>query len=371
MRIDLFEMERTQVLYEHQVKWNLSESGVLPVELLELLDSQTNSFLSTRLGYPWGNGSPQLREAVASFYSASASNVTITNGSSEANFIVFWGLLERGHRAAVMLPNYLQTWGLSRHFLGSVDPFYLVQKNGRWMLDVESLHRAVNKRTKVILVTNPNNPTGSVLSEEEMREIVAVARKAGAWLVADEVYRGAEVAGEELTPTFWGRYSKTIVTSGLSKAFGLPGLRIGWVVAPPKQIAKLEMYRDYLTLTPTMLSDYLATVAMKPAKRGQLLQRTRGIVRTQLPVLDRWIRAHSDVLDYTPPAAGAIALLQYRLPVSSRKLFDRLRIEKSVLITPGAHFGIRGKYFRVGFGYDIEKLRSGLARISEFLNRKQ
>ncbi len=202
-----------------------------------------------------------------------------------------------------------------------------------------------------------------------MDEIVNAARSVGAWIVSDEVYRGAELSGKNLTPTFWGRYSKVLVTSGLSKAFGMPGLRIGWIVGPAKQITKLEMYRDYLTLTPSMVSDYLAAIAMEPKRRTELMQRARTIVRTHLPVLDQWIRSHSDILSYTPPAAGAIALLQYRLPLTSIKLFDRLRTEQSVLITPGAHFGIKGKYFRIGYGYDVSKLKAGMARIIKFIHQ--
>jgi aspartate/methionine/tyrosine aminotransferase len=371
MRIDLFQMERTQVQYEHTVQFNLSESGVVPLELSELVGDDVTGLLSTRLGYPWGNGSPKLREHVADFYKTSPENVTITNGSSEAIFIAFWNLLEKGDRAAIQLPNYLQAWGLARYHLGKADAYHIVRTRdgSRWELDVESLHRAVSKQTKVILVTNPNNPAGSVLTEKEMDEIVKAARKAGAWIVADEVYRGAELNGSDLTPTFWGRYSKVLVTSGLSKAFGMPGLRIGWIAGPAKQISKLEMYRDYLTLTPTMISDILATIAMEPGRRKELLQRTRNIVRSQLPVLEEWIHSHSVLLSYTAPVAGAIAFLQYRLPISSVVLFERLRKEHSVLITPAAHFGIKGKYFRVGYGYDVNKLKEGLNRISEFLSK--
>ena len=126
--------------------------------------------------------------------------------------------------------------------------------------------QAVSKKTRLIVVTNPNNPSGGVLNQREMDEIVRVARKANAWLLADEIYRGAEVSGP-LTPTFWGRYDKLLVTSGLSKAFGAPGLRIGWIAGPPKAMAKLCTYHDYTTLTPTMLVDRLARIMMRPARR--------------------------------------------------------------------------------------------------------
>ncbi len=366
VRIDLFHMERAQCLYENEVEYNLSESGVRPLRLEDLLEGEDPArFLSQALKYPASNGSPELRERIAQFHGATAEQVLVTNGGSEANYTALWGLLEKGDRTAVMLPNYLQTWGLARAYGGTADAFHLVerQENGRmrWALDVESLQRAVSRRTRLIVVTNPNNPTGTVLTEPEMDAVVRAARKVNAWLLADEIYRGAEVDGP-ISPTFWGRYDKLLLTSGLSKAFGLPGLRIGWIVGPAKTVANLCHYRDYTTLTPNYLSDRLACMVMDPARRQKTLQRTRDIIRAHLPRLESWIHSHDDIFTYIPPRAGAIAFFRYRLPISSSALFNQLRVEQSVLITPGAHFGV-GKYMRVGFGYDIEYTIKGLARV--------
>jgi len=243
------------------------------------------------------------------------------------------------------------------------------KQNGgmRWALDVDSLKKAVTKKTKLIVVTNPNNPTGAVLTEAEMDEIIRAARKVNAWILADEIYRGAEVAGP-ISPTFWGRYDKVLLTSGMSKAFGLPGLRIGWIVGPKKTIARLSQYRDYTTLTPTYLSDRLARIIMEPGRRKATLERTRGIIRAHLPRLESWIHSHDDIFTYIQPVAGAITFFGYKLPISSSALFDKLRVEQSVLITPGHHFGV-GKYIRVGYGYDIEYTLRGLARVDVTLKQ--
>jgi hypothetical protein len=379
MRIDLFRMERTQCLYENEVEFNLSESGVLPVGIGDLVpQEEREAFLALTLKYPHSDGSPVLREGIADFYAgARRENVLVTNGGSEANFTVLWALLGAGDRLAFMIPNYLQGWGLGRAFGGRTDVFRLVERRGlerdrterrangaaRWALDVRSLERAVGRRTKVIMVTNPNNPTGSVLTEEEMDAVIAVARRANAWIVSDEVYRGAEVRGGT-SPTFRGRYDKVIVTAGLSKAFGMPGLRIGWIVAPEKMIARLCRYHDYTTLTPTLVSDRLAAIAMQPDRREALLARTRAIIRANLPRVEAWIRSHDDILDCIAPQAGAIALVKYDLPIASTALFDRLRTRHSVLITPGSHFGI-GRYIRIGYGYDIDRTLRALARVDE------
>lgn len=374
MRIERFSMERTQCIYENLVDYNLSESGVMPLRVEELIEGvmKPAELLRTKLSYSWAGGSPTLRERIGQWYGVDAEHIAVTNGSSEANFMEFWGLLEKGDRAAIMLPNYLQTWGLARHFVGRADPYRLTltkAKDGtkRWSLDIDSLKKAVSSKTKVILVTNPNNPLGSVLTAKEMDAIIRIARKADAWIIADEVYRGAELEGDT-GESFLGRgYDNVLITGGLSKAFGLPGLRIGWIAGPPKVVRKLESYHDYLTLTPTMLSEKLALVAMERKTRERLLERTKKIVRTQLPELETWIDGRED-LSYVRPQAGAIAMIKYRGKISSLDLFQRLIDERSVLITPGVHFNLPGKYFRVGYGYDMEHTLKGLSQIGSFLD---
>src|SRR6476660_2411338 len=209
MDIEPFDMERMQCLYENEGEYNLSESGVQPLSVGELVQGdELDRLLSLGLGYPYSNGSAILRERISAFYpGAGPENVTVMNGGSEVNYISLWTLLDRAHRLAFMVPNYMQGWGLGRHFGAGSDAFHLVatERDGRrrWGLDVEELERAVTEKTGVILVTNPNNPTGGVLTEDEMSAVVEAARRADAWLIADEIYRGAEVEGQT-SPTFWG-----------------------------------------------------------------------------------------------------------------------------------------------------------------------
>ena len=368
MRIETFRMERMQCVFEKEVAYDLSESGVLPMRVSELLDGKAAAgFLESRLSYPRSDGSRELRERIAAWYpGATADNVTVVNGGSEANHAVLWSLLEPRDRAAIQLPNYLQGWGLARHW-ASAAAFRAKpdRRARRWALDTSGLRKAVTRKTRIVMVTNPNNPTGAVFTEDEMDAVVAAARSAGAWLVADEIYRGAETEGGT-SPTFWGRYEKTIVTSGLSKAFGLPGLRVGWIVAPKKVIAEVWRRHDYMTLTPGVLSDALACAAMDPVRREAILARTRGIIRRQLPQLERWAAGHGDLFTWIAPRAGAIALLPYRLRVSSTALADRIRREQSVLVVPGDMMG-GGRSIRLGFGYDAARLAQGLARVDQVL----
>ena len=375
MRIDLFRMERTQSVYENQVEYNLSESGVTPLTVEELLagSDESENIGAIELKYPQSNGSEELRDRIGAFYGAKRENVLVANGGSEANFLSIFSLVEKSDHVAVMLPNYMQTWGLAGAFGASADAFWMEEQNAggkqRWGLDIDSLHKAVGKKTKMIVVTNPNNPTGGVLSEEEMDEVVRVARKANAWLLADEIYRGAELDGQT-SPTFWGRYDKLLITSGLSKAFGMPGLRIGWIVAAPKVVEKLWSYKDYTTISLGAVSDRLASIAMEPKKRERVLERTRGVLRRQLPRLEQWIHSHDDIFTYIPPVAGAIAYIRYKLPISSTALCVKLREQESVLINPGDQFGM-GKYLRVGFGYDMEYTLRGLERVDRVIAELQ
>ena len=234
-------MERMQSTYENQVDFNLSESGVHPLQLGELVDTEQarQSLLTETLRYTQTNGTVPLRTAIAALYpGATPDHVQVTNGGSEANYITTWNLLEPGDEVVMMVPNYMQAWGLARAFGAVVREWPLIRTSGRWRTETDALDRLATPRTKLIAICNPNNPTGARFDEADLDRIVAVASRHGSWLLADEIYRGAERDGRE-TPSVWGRYDRAIVTGGLSKAYGLPGLRIGWVVAPPQLIAAL------------------------------------------------------------------------------------------------------------------------------------
>jgi len=373
VRVPPFRMERMQSQYENYVDYNLSESGVAPMSVRELVGGSRSAgrLLETRLGYVQSNGGEELRDRIAGFYDgARRDHVLVTNGGSEANYATFWALLEPGDRVAFMVPNYMQTMGLAQAYAGRVDPFRLVLRRdrgrARWALDRDSLDRAVTPGTRIVLVTNPNNPTGGILDSEEMDAVVRAARRAGAWLVADEIYRGAEVDGRT-TPSFWGRYDRVLITSGLSKAFGLPGLRIGWVVGPPKVVQRLWSYRDYTTIAIGALSDHLATIALEPARREAIFARTRAIIRRNLPRVQAWLDGHDGLFEYVPPLAGAIVLARYGLKVPSVRFGEYLRTRHSVLVVPGDQLGI-ARHIRIGIGSDGAYTLRGLRRIDRAID---
>jgi aspartate/methionine/tyrosine aminotransferase len=219
------------------------------------------------------------------------------------------------------------------------------------------------------LICNPNNPTGARLTHDDLDSICRIAQRHGAWVLSDEIYRGAELDGVE-TPSIWGRYERAIVTSGLSKAYGLPGLRIGWIVAPPDLVARLWSYHDYTTIAPGALSDFLARAALEPARRQRILSRTRRMITTNYPIVRDWLGAYGPQFRHAAPEAGAIVYVAYTFPINSTELILRLKDDYSVLIVPGDHFHMDG-YFRLGFGSHTDYLRQGLQRLNELLESLQ
>jgi hypothetical protein len=326
-KLDVFAMERLQSTWENRVEWNVSESGVHPLRVEELV-ADADSFaalMSQALGYPQTNGTVELRSAIAAMYpGATPDHVEVTNGGSEANLIALMHLVAPGDEVVMMTPNYMQVAGLSRWLGATVKAWPLVLASGpgpgshRWQADIESLSALVGNRTKAILICNPNNPTGARLTPAELDAICGIAARTGAWILSDEIYRGAELDGVE-TATVWGRTERVLVTSGLSKAYGLPGLRIGWVTGPPEVIDALWGIHDYTSIAPGAINDRLARIALAPARRAHLLARTRSILRANYPILRDWLAARAPLLSHAAPEAGAIAFVRYHHAINSTR----------------------------------------------------
>jgi len=363
-----FEMEDFQAKWFKVVDYDLSESGVNPLsvdELLKMGSFDQQEFLSTKLDYPATKGSRELRGNIAALYpEATMDNVLVAVGCIQANYDVFQALLNPGDELVVMLPNYMQLSGLAHNYGVHVKPFYLKEEKG-WAPDLNQLEELVSEETKCIAVCNPNNPTGHILTEEEMDGIVQVARSSGTWLLSDEAYKGAERSGKETT--FWGRYEKVITTSSMSKAYGLPGLRIGWVVGPSEVIEKIDAQHAYTTISAAMLAMKLAAVALSTNVRPKLLKRTRKYIESGLSVFQRWIEEQNDVFTMVDPQAGAFGFPFYELDIRPLDLVNRLVQEKSVLVVAGSHFGLEEPYLRISFGLPEDELRAGMSRISQLV----
>ena len=367
MKQPIFVMERWQSHHENEVEFNLAESGVQPITLAELQDMAGVDPVDTLLGYGHTDGSPLLRERIASMYpGAGAANVVATVGSAEANFLAMWRLVEPGDRVVVVRPTYEQTTGLASGLGAHVESVWLEEDRG-WQPAAGAAAAAIQPGTRVVVVTNPNNPTAHPLAETAIAEIVEAAERVGAWILSDEVYAGGELTGEP-TPSLWGRTDRVLVSASLSKAYGLPGLRLGWLLAPTEYREELWARKDYTTIAPSPLCDRLGAAALEPEVRARLLDRGRTILRENLEELETWAGGHAGVLRFARPRAGAVAFFHYDLPIGSTALAERLLAEHGVLIVPGDQFGI-DRHFRLGYGYTNPPLAPGLERVSRMIDQ--
>ncbi|MFC1731880.1 aminotransferase class I/II-fold pyridoxal phosphate-dependent enzyme [candidate division KSB1 bacterium] len=364
-----FEQEVMASQNEKEVDYNLSESGVHPIMLRDLLIDSPDyieTLLATEIDYTNASGDPQLRENIAALYSScTSSNVLVTVGAIEANYNSIHTLLQPGDEIAIMLPNYMQIWGVAKNLGLKINTFHLCEDNG-WQVNLDGLKQAVTPKTRLIAVCNPNNPTGYILTHEEMNAIINAAEGVGAWILADEVYSGAERISDEETPSFYGRYDKVMAVGSMSKAYGLPGLRLGWAVGPTDTINKILRRHEYTTISTSVFSNKLAALALSVNVRPRILERTRNYIRKGFPLLQQWIDNQKDTFRLVQPQAAAIAFLRYQLDVNSTELANKLIQEKSVLIVPGDHFGM-DKFIRISYGLPQNYLTEGLKRIQQLV----
>lgn len=369
MNIPVFELERIQSIFENTVDYNLTESGFHPLTINELLSKDEIEKLNNMvLGYGQTNGSVPLRERISKLYlNCTSDNILVTNGSSEANFVACHSLLEKGDEVVMMVPNYMQIWGIAEEMGCIPKKWHLIEENN-WAPDMDELRKLVTPNTKMIAVCNPNNPTGYTLTSEEMKEIVDIAKSVDAWIYSDEVYRGAELDGN-LLDSFIGMYDKVLVNGGLSKAYALPGLRIGWLAGPRDLIDDTWAYHDYTSITAGKISNYLAEIALRPEKRMEILTRNRNMLNQNLITVKNWLDQYGDVFEYVPPKAGGMLFIKYNLDINSTELARWLREEKSVFILAGDCFGM-DRYFRIGIGERQDYIVEGLERIKEALKSR-
>lgn len=368
MDIETFLLERNQTLYENEVEFNLTESGVHPYTVRELLEpGELDGLLDTPLGYGYTDGQPGLRSAIADWYpGAEAGNVAITHGTSEANLITVLSLLSPGDQLIFVLPNFMQVGGLARS-LGIDVRHFALREEDNWQPDSDLLADAINSRTRMIALANPNNPTGQVLTQESTDGVLELAKQKDIFVLSDEIYRGAEIDIEE-TATLYRNEGRVIVTSSLSKAFALPGLRLGWLVASQDVVEEAMRRQDYTSIGTSIISQYISEKVLQPEMRERVLLRSRRILKENVEVLEEWLEKHSAFFSYQRPQAGGIAFVRYRMDIGSSELSRKIREEEEVFVVAGDWFGL-DRHLRFGIGGEKEKLQEALLRISRFVHR--
>ena len=368
MKFPSFDLERIQSIYENSVEINLTESGIEPLSLKELMNpKEIEELINLPLGYGYTQGTPLLRQRISNLYEgADENNVLVTSGSSEAIFLSAVLTVSKGDRVVMMTPNYLSFNGVAKALGADVDYVPLLKKE-KWEWDLDCLDEVVSTKTKVISICNPNNPTGSILNLEQMLKIVEIADRVGAYLLVDEVYIGAEL-GSKQTKSFLGMYEKTIVTSGLSKSYAHPGLRIGWIVSEKRFVEEAWAIKDYTTIASSSLSQHIACKVLEPETISKLRSRTKVLLNKNLETFSKWVLPFSNHLSFLKPEAGGFAFVEYDMDINSTDLVHDLRKNEGVFIVPGDSFGM-DRYFRIGLGHDSNGFSKGLDLLSKGLTR--
>ena len=368
MKFPSFDLERIQSIYENSVEINLTESGIEPLSLKELMSpKEIDELINLPLGYGYTQGTPLLRQRISNLYEgADENNVLVTSGSSEAIFLSAVLTVSKGDKVVMMTPNYLSFNGVAEALGADVDYVPLLKKE-KWEWDLDCLDEVVSNKTKVISICNPNNPTGSILNLEQMLKIVEIADRVGAYLLVDEVYIGAEL-GTKQTKSFLGMYKKTIVTSGLSKSYAHPGLRIGWIVSEKSIVEEAWAIKDYTTIASSSLSQHIAAKVLEPETISKLRSRTKVLLNKNLETFSKWVLPFSNHLSFLKPEAGGFAFVEYDMDINSTDLVHDLRKNEGVFIVPGDSFGM-DRYFRIGLGHESIGFSKGLDLLSKGLTR--
>lgn len=370
MRIATFEVEAWMNRYEHEARFNIAETCVDSLTLAELLalgGSEPSAFFGElaqrKLTYGDIEGSPSFLGAVASLYGTPVRAVA-AHGAIGANFLAFFALLEPGDRVVAVHPTYQQLYEVPRAFGASVE-FLRLRPENAYLPDLEEVRRLLaGGGVKLLVLNNPNNPTGALMSRALLEEIVALARAGGTYILCDEVYRDLLQAGEVAPPSIVDLYERGVATGSMSKVFSLAGLRLGWLATRDAEVMEAVLRRrDYTTISCGMLDDRVAAYALGHYDR--ILERSLRIVRRNLALLDAWVDATPDV-SYVRPRAGTTALLAFAGAPSSQDLCRALMEERGTLLVPGACFGVEGTA-RIGFANAEAALRAGLEQVARHL----
>ena len=378
INIPPFGVERWFVQYEFKVALNIAESCVQPFsvrELCELCGEDPQALLDLKVAYSDGLGSEDLRAAIAAMYpETSPDQVLVTTGAIEANYLVANALLGPGRRAVVEFPAYQQLYSVPAA-TGAETRLWELREADRYYPDLAELDRIAPPTEPLAMLTinHPHNPTGARINKATLEQIAAAAAARGATLHSDEVYRGLTLGDEFSASTSARAVSPAAAVVGsMSKAYGLSGARIGWVVGPQEIVRRCGEIRDYVSICPSAHSERLALMALR--NQALVLGRNKEIARRNYRLLQGFLGANSDVVSGPVPHEGVICFPRYHRPMgdsrplpSSRDFCGRLAEDHGVLLVPGDCFE-REHHFRLGFGYDTATLERGLAVLAGYLD---
>ncbi|MAI70520.1 MAG: aminotransferase [Rhodopirellula sp.] len=365
MKIKPFLTEHFFAKYEFTASHLLASSDCETTSIADLLDLSGGSlvdFGAVKLGYTESQGHPEYRRLVTEMYEhVAADDIVILTSPVEGIYLTMQTLLDASDEVIALSPAYDALHHVADHLCGKFELWQLVPTATGWQMDLDRLRSLVNSKTRLIIVNFPHNPTGYQPERDELQELIEIARENGCWLFCDEIYRGLE-PGFELgatLPSVADIYEKAIVLNGLSKTFGLPGLRAGWLVIRDRKLREeLIGWKHYTTICPAAPTEYLAMQAL--SVRVQLAERSRELVRSNLAVCSAFMERQSDIFHWRPPMAGSTALVEIDLEYLGRKQVQtfattteychHLVQNHGILLLPGECLGCSGRFARVGLG---------------------
>lgn len=373
MRIQPFGVEIWMNAHETRCELNIAETCVESLTVAELLalagrgQGTLVELLPMKLTYGAIDGSKRLRRAVAALYERQApENVVVAHGAAGANMLAHQALVSAGDRVVSLVPNYQQHVAIPESFGAEMRLLRLEEKDG-WLPDLAKLRELAEPGTKLIAFSNPNNPTGALMGRAMLEKVAEIADSCGAWLLADEVYRGIDQEGSGFTASIADLTARGISTGSMSKAYSLAGLRLGWIAGPAELIHAVSVHRDYSTISVGMLDDFFAALALE--NKDAVLARSRRITGENLAILADWVAAEPGIA-WVRPQSGTVALLRYDLRAPSEEFCLKLLEKTGVLVVPGACFGVENTV-RIGFANNAQVLREGLKRLSGFLREER
>lgn len=372
MKIEDFGVEQWMNAWETKCTYNVAETCVYSLslnELFELCGTDPQEFYgaisSRRFTYGDIEGSPAFLEGVAKLYrTVEPGHIIPTHGATGANSLVLTTLIAPGDHVVSIMPTYQQLYSIPEMCGAKVDIMHLDPAK-HYHVDAAELEALVTDDTKAICINNPDNPTGALLTAEELEAIVEIARKHDAWLVCDEVYR--LLTQDDVYPeSAIDLYDKAVVTSSMSKVWSLAGIRLGWCITKSAELRHdLLSHRDYNLISCGMFDEAVAALAL--ANADKILERSRRIVRQNLAALEEWVDAEPH-LSFVKPEAGTTALVYYDYEIDSYTFCIDMIERSGALVTPGDCFE-EPKSMRIGYAYsdNVEDLKRGLAAISSYL----
>lgn len=362
MELKTFSAEQWMTAYEKDALYNMTDTSALSLSIKDLLESGDVDLNSVVLDYGDITGSDKLKKEIAKLYENQDLNtIALCNGALEANEHVIYTLLDEKDHVIAFTPGYQQFYDLPKSLHAQVSLIeYEEDKN--WKFDFDKLEKAIQPNTKMILLNNPSNPTGSYLDNEELQRLADIAQKHDLWILCDEVYHSGSIKDFKSISDI---YAKGIATGSLSKAYSLAGLRFGWIKACQNLIEQINYRRDYSFISTGPLKDLLALQALK--NKENILKRNERIIAENKAVLQEWLKENPHY-SMVVPKYGLVGFLKYDFDIPSQDLALKLLKEKGLFFVPGSCFDAEN-HLRMGFGRECENFKKGLGLLSEWTNQ--